>query len=270
MQRPLTKQHEHQVTSLRRLHERFSLEILTDHIQVIETGRRHSSVYSGLDDHSKLDARRGSVDPALATTIFVQTHPSPAAREILDLSAPSSPVKSVVSQSQPNPSVASHSQAPSTVEAGGQTSPSTRASSLDNDASEPPKADTYTTHQNRSEDFQFLKQDPANAFGGRKVQTMSVYGPDVLSKVAAGSPGKNSSTSQMTASRSPNAQRALSSGGGGTGRIPSSASDDGERTSPSEFPQRPDLRTTRSQSRLRGLKFWKKDKAAKGLGVETP
>ncbi|KAF4554241.1 3'5'-cyclic nucleotide phosphodiesterase-like protein [Elsinoe fawcettii] len=244
--------------------EKSPLDMLTDHIQVIETGRRHSSVYSGLhdDETAKHNARNGSIDP-LATTIFVQTHPSPAAREILDISAPPSPVKSVVSHSHVDASLpSSRSQATSTAEAGGQTSPSTKASSVGDDASEPPKPSPFTTHKNRSEDFGFLKQDPAN---GIKHQTMSVYGPDLLAK-AASSPGKNSSASQVTAGLSPNPT--------GQGSNISGGSDDG-RMSPGEHgagDKRPDLRSSRSQSMLKGLKFWKKHKGERGegLGVETP
>ncbi|PNS15328.1 hypothetical protein CAC42_2663 [Sphaceloma murrayae] len=221
----------------------------TTRTPVIEPGRRHSSVYSGLHDENE-KVRKGD-DPALATTIFVQTHPSPAAREILDLSAPPSPVKSIVSQSLPDASLASRSQAPSTVAADGQTSPSTKASSVLDDASEPSKE--LPQHGTRSQDFEFLKSDPAR----KPQQTMSVYGPDVLAKAAAAdSPARNSETSQLTTI----AQGADSPG---EMRLASSASDDGGRT---RLVERPDLRSTRSQSRLK-LKFWKKDKK---VGVETP
>jgi len=88
-------------------------------------------------------------------------------------------------------------------------------------------------HANRSEDFSFLKSDPHSDFmGKRKPQTMSVYGPDILAMAAAASPGKNSATSQITSS---------------------GANDDGALNLGDHS-----LRSSRSQNRLRGLRFWKK------------
>ena len=210
-----------------------------DNLEVNDEQRRHSSVYSRKEDDDT--SRVGSIDPMASTAIYLPSKPSAAAQDVLSYSQPPSPVKSTTSQSQAHRSVPSaRSEATSNTE-GGPASPSTVASSLEgspNAGSEAPQApqllttENPFTHANRSEDFSFLKSDPHSDFmGKRKPQTMSVYGPDILAMAAAASPGKNSAISQIT------------SGG----------SDDGALNFGDH-----NLRSSRSQSRLRGLRFWKK------------
>ena len=215
-----------------------------DNLEVNDEQRRHSSVYSRKEDEDG-GSRTGSVDPTTSTNNFQPPQPSPAAHEVLSYSQPPSPVKSAestVSQSHAGRSLPSaRSQATSNTE-GGPASPSTRASSVedspdvDADLAPPSRLlppEKPFIHGNRSEDFSFLKSDPSPEFmGRRKPQTMSVYGPDILAMAAAASPGKNSATSQIT-----------SSGG----------SDDGTLSFGDH-----NLRPSRSQNRLRGLRFWKK------------
>jgi len=175
--------------------------------------------------------------------IHVPGHPSIAAHDFLADSQPSSPVKSsVMSSRRPGQSLLS-SASQATSNEGRPASPSTRASSVgedvtpDGEDSKPPTipvTEPPFTHANRSEDFSFLKSDPSADFvGSRKAGTVSVYGADVLAMAAAASPGKNSVTSQITAN-----------GAGDDGRF--------------YFDDRHGLRPSRSQSRLRGLRFWKK------------
>lgn len=200
--------------------------------------RRHSSVYSRKEDEFAAPSRAASSDPAGPASFM--SEPSPAARDILSYSQPPSPVKSAasaVSRSQPDRSVPSTTSQATSAGDGGPVSPSTRASSVEDSSvtadmrKAPPTAVTENPfmHSNRSEDFSFLKTDPNLDLSPRKPQTMSVYGADILAIAAANSPGKSSATSQITSG-----------------------------TSEYFGDDRHDLRTSRSQSRLRGLRFWKK------------
>jgi len=214
-----------------------------DNLEVNDSdARRHSSVYSRKEDELAASSGASSVDP-VGPISFV-SEPSPAAQEILSYSQPPSPIKSAesaVSRSQQDRSVPSTTSQATSAGEGGPVSPSTRASSVEESSTTaempkpPPIAVTENPfmHSNRSEDFSFLKSDPNLDLMStpRKPQTMSVYGADILAMAAATSPGKNSATSQVT----------------------SGTSDDGRY-----FDDRPDLRSSRSQSRLRGLRFWKK------------
>lgn len=226
------------------VHQGFPKDSNPDILEVNAEQRRHSSVYSRKEDDDA--SRTGSIDPTVSTTIFLPSQPSSAAQDVLSYSQPPSPVKSAestVSHSHAGRSLPSaRSQATSNTE-GVPVSPSTRASSVedspksDAETPQPPQlltAENPYIHANRSEDFSFLKSDPNADFmvGRRKPQTMSVYGADVLAMAAAASPGKNSATSQIT-----------SSGG----------SDDGALSFGDHS-----LRSSRSQSRLKGLRFWKK------------
>lgn len=225
---------------------------------MINDTKRHSSVYSGSEkEPAKTVSRKASVDPQLATAIFVQGHPSPAAREMLDISAPASPVKSTkscASQILADPSMPSFgSVATSNAEAAGQVSPSTQASSVEDEAHPTIESKVITDsekpyiHSNHSADFSFLRTDPNKTDAAAKhVKSMSVYGPDILAKAHSSGPGMNGTLLKMTAGA--DAER----------EDLSEVSGDGVR----------DLRASRSQSRLKGLKFWKKKP---GLEIEqTP
>lgn len=211
--------------------------------------RRHSSVYSHTMDESPPGTRPTTAEKRMSRAIFFAAPASDAARDILVLSgsAPSSPGKSAASrnshghgfeQEQSLPSSRSQATSNATEDVGGTASPSTRASSVEEEAKptadlpQPQPVPTYT-HANRSEDFSFLNKDPHHfATSPRKMQAMSVYGPDILA-MATASPGKNSTLSHVTAGESDDGTHSVS---------------DGIR----------DLRMSRSQSKLRGLRFWRK------------
>lgn len=218
--------------------------------ELAHDGRRHSSVYSRREDESHYGSRPGTADRLSAMPMPFQ--PSQAARDIIEASRPASPVKSVLSstsvaeQSVPEheqslPSSRSQAESNATAELEeAPVSPSTKASSLEEDTKPasnlppPPmsiKVNPYL-HANKSEDFAFLRQDPAMPLSPRKLQAVSVYGPDVLA-MANHSPSKNSTLSQITT---------------GSNDANSDTFGDGIR----------DLRPSRSQSRLRGLRFWRK------------
>lgn len=183
----------------------------------LQNDRRHSSVYSD-NDESRLTPRRGSHDATLATTIYVQTRNSPAAQDMLDISAPVSPSKHDFNATTTKTDVKDMKH-PSME----------RKVSLQSPYQISDTSATYK-HGNKSEEFSIVKTTPMSFSGVKKLQTMSVYGPDVLARATA-TPSKNSVRTNVTSSGS-----------------------DEERSS--NF--YPDLRSSRSQSKLRSLQFWKK------------
>ncbi|GAM82597.1 hypothetical protein ANO11243_005790 [Dothideomycetidae sp. 11243] len=175
---------------------------------------------------------------------------------MLDISAPPSPVKSTkssASQVLAEPSMPScGSVATANTEVAEETSPSTRASSVEEDAPVVGGAQAHPKvanegevpyiHGNLSEDFTFLKTDPkpfeANS---RRLKAMSVYGPDMLAKAHANAPGMNGTLLQMTSA---------------------GVSEEDEDAPANHGEPLRDLRSSRSQSRLKGLRFWKKKQKA--------
>lgn len=215
-----------------------------------DTQRRHSSVYShgetGSGQSSKHVSRPNTSDRVHARAMTSEYQD--AIKEIAAASRSPSPTKAGRTPQQQDVTGAamlstdSQTSSSNTLEhAGGRLTPSTKASSIDDVYAKPiqanpmPPPTTLTAHNNKSEEFQFMRHDPGsnNLPNGRKFQAMSVYGPDVLAMAAAQSPGKTSTLSQLTT--------------GGS---------DDDLTTTSE--ERRDLRSMQSQSRLKGLRFWKK------------
>lgn len=213
--------------------------------------RRHSSVYSRTETASAPTSRHVSRpntadrnrSPAKAMTTEYQD----AIKEIAAHSRSPSPTKSA-RRPAPDLSLPSTTSNATTVDvANDQASPSTKASSVEENTKEHATSDValpnpanatdpanVTVHRNKSEEFTFLRHDP-NTLGGRKFQAMSVYGPDVLAMAAAQTtPGKHASVP------------AISSG------ITSATSQSDETL------ERPDLRSVQSQGRLKGFRWFKK------------
>lgn len=233
--------------------------------------RRHSSVYSRTETASAPQSRHVSRpntadrnrSPAKAMTTEYQD----AIKEIAAHSRSPSPTKSArpaapateLNQSLPSTNSQTTSNATTNDAGNGRMSPSTKASSLEEDAKLPATADvalpnpandpaSVTVHRNKSEEFTFLRHDP-NTIGGRKFQAMSVYGPDVLAMAAAQtSPGKHASVPAISP---------------GVTSAPTPEAD--------EPPDKHDLRSVQSQGRLKGFRWFKKKIRAGDVEVEqTP